>query len=53
MRTALFTLLAASLFAQDVPVTPTPLEPGLYAVFNTAMGSFTARLFEEKAPVTV
>ena len=33
--------------------TPAPLEPGLYAVFTTAMGNFTARLFEDKAPIAV
>lgn len=27
--------------------------PGLYAVFDTSMGTFTARLFEDKAPETV
>jgi cyclophilin family peptidyl-prolyl cis-trans isomerase len=30
-----------------------PLAPGLYAIFDTSMGTITARLLEEKAPVTV
>lgn len=30
-----------------------PAEPGLYAIFNTSMGTITARLFEDKAPVTI
>lgn len=34
--------------------TPAPtLEPGLYAVFNTSMGTITAKLYEQEAPVTV
>ena len=46
--------------AQDVPATPaTPAEvkvpdaPGLYAVFDTTIGSFVTELFEDKAPLTV
>jgi peptidyl-prolyl cis-trans isomerase A (cyclophilin A) len=39
--------------AQEPPPQSAPLEPGLYAVFTTAMGSFTARLFEDKAPNAV
>jgi cyclophilin family peptidyl-prolyl cis-trans isomerase len=30
-----------------------PLSPGLYAVFDTSMGTITVKLFEDKAPVTV
>jgi cyclophilin family peptidyl-prolyl cis-trans isomerase len=30
-----------------------PLPPGLYAVFETSMGTITAKLFEDKAPGTV
>src|SRR5579883_3123273 len=30
-----------------------PLPPGLYAVFDTSMGTITAKLFEDKAPGTV
>lgn len=34
--------------------TPAPArEPGLYAIFNTSMGTITARLFENETPVTV
>jgi len=34
--------------------TPPPArEPGLYAIFNTSMGTITARLFENETPVTV
>ena len=28
-------------------------EPGLYAIFNTSMGTITARLFEKETPMTV
>src|SRR2546422_7827558 len=28
-------------------------EPGLYAIFNTSMGTIVARLFEKETPVTV
>lgn len=31
----------------------TPSEPGLYAVFNTSLGEFTAKLEFEKVPMTV
>jgi peptidyl-prolyl cis-trans isomerase A (cyclophilin A) len=30
-----------------------PLRPGLYAVFNTSMGGFTAELYEKYTPVAV
>jgi len=53
--------LAAS--AQDEPDQPTtdtekakeekPLEPGLYAIFETSMGKIVCRLFPDKAPKTV
>jgi len=32
---------------------PAPLKDGLYAVFNTSMGTITAELFEKETPVTV
>jgi cyclophilin family peptidyl-prolyl cis-trans isomerase len=44
---ALF-LSAAAILAQ----TP-PLKPGLYAVFQTSVGSITARLFEKDTPIAV
>lgn len=28
-------------------------EPGLYAIFNTSMGTITAKLFEKETPITV
>ncbi len=31
----------------------TPLKPGLYAIFKTSEGSFTAQLFEQYTPKTV
>ena len=43
---AIFLLAAACAPAQQRP-------NGLYATFNTSMGSFTARLFEKETPVTV
>ena len=59
---ALF-LIAFGGFAQappppaKAPATTAPAaparEPGLYAIFNTSMGTFTAKLFETETPVTV
>ncbi|HTS66254.1 MAG TPA: peptidylprolyl isomerase [Candidatus Acidoferrales bacterium] len=60
---ALF-LIALGGLAQTPPAkapaaTPAPgatapaREPGLYAIFNTSMGTFTAKLFETETPVTV
>jgi cyclophilin family peptidyl-prolyl cis-trans isomerase len=55
-------LICASLgaFAQTPPATAPPLpaagpqlEDGLYAVFNTQMGTITAKLFEKETPRTV
>jgi len=40
--------------ATTAPAPATPArEPGLYAIFNTSMGTFTAKLFENETPVTV
>lgn len=47
MRWFALILLAASALAQ------TPDAPGLYATFDTSMGSITVKLFEDKAPNTV
>jgi peptidyl-prolyl cis-trans isomerase A (cyclophilin A) len=44
-RLILLFLAAACAFAE--------LPPGLYAVFNTSMGNFTARLYEKDTPVSV
>ncbi len=57
---SLFLLLAANAMAQ-VPAAQPPagsvasatLEPGLYAIFNTSMGTITAKLYEQEAPLTV
>ena len=48
-RLSIFLLIwtAATSFAQ------TPRKPGLYAVFNTAEGTFTAQLYEKETPNTV
>jgi cyclophilin family peptidyl-prolyl cis-trans isomerase len=56
-------LLAACALAQTPPAAapasgqtapaPPALKDGLYAVFNTSMGSFTAELFEKDMPNTV
>jgi peptidyl-prolyl cis-trans isomerase A (cyclophilin A) len=52
---SLLALAAASTLAQPpAGSTPPPaLEPGLYAIFNTSMGTITAVLYEKEAPVTV
>jgi peptidyl-prolyl cis-trans isomerase A (cyclophilin A) len=44
----LFTCLAQTPAPAELPA-----EPGLYAIFNTSMGSIVVRLFEDKAPATV
>src|SRR6516162_7723401 len=55
----LLALAAACAFAQATPpagstqAPPLDLKPGLYAVFNTSMGTITAELFEKDAPITV
>jgi peptidyl-prolyl cis-trans isomerase A (cyclophilin A) len=46
-RLLLFLTLAAALPAQK------PLPNGLYAVFQTSMGNFKARLYEKDTPITV
>jgi cyclophilin family peptidyl-prolyl cis-trans isomerase len=53
-------LLAASAFAQPAATAQPPAgsqpagrEPGLYAVFNTSMGTITAKLYEKEVPTTV
>jgi cyclophilin family peptidyl-prolyl cis-trans isomerase len=61
---ALFLMTLAAFAQTPAPKAPAPatkaptpagpaLEPGLYAIFNTSMGSFTAKLFETETPVTV
>ena len=46
---ALF-LMAAAAFAQEAaPALPN----GLYAIFDTSMGKFTAKLYEKDTPITV
>ena len=42
-------LAAPAMFAQEKP----NLKPGVYATFQTSMGTFTAELFEKDAPITV
>ena len=53
-------LIVLAAIAQTPPPKTTPAaaaaparEPGLYAIFNTSMGTFTAKLFEAETPVTV
>lgn len=52
---SLFALAAVCVLAQPpAGSTPPPaLEPGLYAIFNTSMGTITAVLYEKEAPITV
>jgi len=45
-RFALFLLAVTCVSAQQLP-------NGLYAIFNTSMGNFTARLYEKDTPKTV
>lgn len=46
MKSALFLLAAGCLVAQQLP-------NGLYAVFQTSTGNFTARLYEKDTPIAV
>jgi peptidyl-prolyl cis-trans isomerase A (cyclophilin A) len=46
-------LVALTAVAQTPAPAETPVEPGLYATFNTSMGPIVVRLFEDKAPLTV
>ena len=48
-RIAFLVSFAALAVAQNPPA----LKPGLYAVFNTDAGTFTAQLFEKDTPATV
>ncbi len=55
-RLSFLLLIAAAGLAQAQPAAApgSPArEPGLYAVFDTSMGTITARLFEKETPVTV
>jgi peptidyl-prolyl cis-trans isomerase A (cyclophilin A) len=46
--------LVSLVFAQaPAPAAPAAREPGLYAIFNTSLGTFVAQLFEKETPVTV
>ena len=56
----MFLLLAAGAMAQVPAAQPpagsvaaTSLDSGFYAIFNTSMGTITAKLYEEEAPITV
>jgi peptidyl-prolyl cis-trans isomerase A (cyclophilin A) len=46
-------LLSAVSAQEDTAASSGPTDPGVYAVFVTSMGDFTAVLFEDLAPVTV
>lgn len=37
----------------DATAQPKPRKPGLYAVFDTSLGSFVCELYESKTPITV
>lgn len=55
------TLIAAFAILMTVPLSAQPdmaaqydlTDPGVYAVFETSMGTFVAELFEQEAPITV
>jgi peptidyl-prolyl cis-trans isomerase A (cyclophilin A) len=46
---ALFLLAAAALAQEAAPALPN----GLYAIFSTSMGKFTAKLYEKETPISV
>jgi peptidyl-prolyl cis-trans isomerase A (cyclophilin A) len=58
-RFSLLVIAAACTWAQPAAQPPAgstaapALEPGLYAIFNTSMGTITAVLYEKEAPITV
>ena len=52
--TIVMLLIAPAIFAQEKkPQEKKPLSPGVYALFETSLGNFTAELFEKQAPKTV
>src|SRR5215472_14306254 len=55
VRTFLVSFLVMASFAPaQTPAAPAKkLDPGLYAVFNTSMGTITAELYEKETPNTV
>jgi peptidyl-prolyl cis-trans isomerase A (cyclophilin A) len=52
-RLTLLVLIACCAWAQTPPAAAPAREPGLYAIFNTSMGTITAQLFEKETPLTV
>lgn len=46
MKTTILLLAAACTLSAE-------LGPGLYAIFNTSLGNFTAKLYEKDTPITV
>lgn len=54
-RVSLLALLAVGIFMLTIanPAAAAKLGKGVYAVFNTSMGTFTVKLFPDKAPTTV
>ena len=52
-RLSIFLVLAACALAQKPDKPEKSLKNGLYAIFNTEMGKFTAQLFEKDTPNSV
>ncbi len=46
-------LAAFAVVANGASTVPLPSEPGVYAVFETTMGTFIAKLYDKEAPATV
>ena len=53
LLTLLFMGLAVSAIVAGGAQKPLPNEPGVYAVIETSMGTFVAKLYDREAPVTV
>lgn len=54
MKSLALLLLASAALAQEAAPAPAPALPGgLYAIFSTSVGKFTARLYEKDTPISV
>ena len=52
MRPVALFLMAAAALAQETAPAPA-LPSGLYAIFSTSIGKFTAKLYEKETPISV
>lgn len=53
LASILFLGVAVSVFAAEQAPAPKPRKPGIYAIFDTSMGTFVCELYEKLTPVAV